>query len=62
MGWSLQFFRSLPESEQTDWIAYTYHQRLKLLDMLAAMDELRKDKKPVDGAAFSAVWLKLLET
>lgn len=62
MGWSLQFFRSLPESEQIDWLAYVHNRRWQLLDMLAAMDELRKEKKSVDGGAFAAVWLKLMET
>jgi hypothetical protein len=44
-----------------DWLAYDDWKRQRKLDMLRSMRDLIKDGKSVDGGAYAAVWLSLLE-
>jgi hypothetical protein len=54
-------FNRLSASERLDWLAYDDWKRQRKLDMLRSMRDLIKDGKSVDGGAYAAVWLSLLE-
>jgi hypothetical protein len=60
-GWTRSRFNRLSESERLDWLAYDDWKRQRKLDMLRSMRDLIKDGKSVDGGAYAAVWLSLLE-
>lgn len=61
MGWTRQQFEALPDRERFDWLAFDMRRQMRLADMLRAMRSLIDDGKSVDGGAYTAVWLSLLE-
>ena len=61
MGWTRAQFEALPDREKTDWLAFDMRRQMRLTDMLRAMRALIDEGKSVDGGAYTAVWLSLLE-
>lgn len=61
MGWTRTQFNELPESEQVDWLAFDDWKRQQKLGMLRSMRALIDEGKSVDGGAYAAVWLSLVE-
>jgi hypothetical protein len=51
----------LSASERLDWLAYDDWKRQRKLEMLRMMRATISDGKSVDGGAYLAVWLSLLE-
>ena len=61
MGWSLSEFDALPERERDDWLAFSHHRREQLASMMRQLRAMIDDNKSVDGGAYMAVWLAMLE-
>lgn len=58
---SRETFNQLPQAEREDWLAYDGWKHQQRLKMLKSMRELVDENKSVDGGAYAAVWLSLLE-
>jgi hypothetical protein len=60
-GWTRRKFDALTDAERVDWLAYDDWKRQQKLGMLRSMRALIDEGKSVDGGAYAAVWLSLLE-